>query len=506
MLQGEVALENGPAGAVGSAVAGAPAGSGPAGSGPAGSAAHPEAEVAANPLVVRSGNSTLVATDALLAHLPVLAQLADAVEADAHRIAIVALDAQPGILRTQLERCELSGSELAEEVRALQRAISTAQTGYETAERMATSLQDAASAWATGVLARAVLPFLPAILLGSAFGSRLARGTAEQQQAALGRALVDHPELITSPEFSTFVRRAVSNADDAAFGAAGVPPWMTMVLGEQGLGILGVDTSAGALIAVSTATGSRYFSETTVRVDRISERGTSEPPVGAEARLERVPDEQQVRIERYTAPGEPPRYVVYVAPTQTFSPVADGEPWDLTSNIAGVGGLSSGSIRATELAMADAGITAESEVVLVGYSQGGLVADAVAASGKWNAVGLETYGDPGGGVPVPEGVRGVAVRHTDDLIVALGGAQESTDRTIVERRAFAEGASIPHDLPVPAHQRRAYAETARLLDAAQSPQVRAELDALDAFALDYTSRDGAEITTFEYHAERSPKG
>lgn len=481
MLQGDVAAKSGPAGAA-------------------------ALDVAANPLVVRSGNSTLVATDALLAHLPVLACFADVVEADAHRLAIIALDARAGILRTQVERCERSTSELADDVRSLQQAIARAQVGYETAERVAMSFQDAASAWATGVLARAVLPFLPTILLGTAFGNWLAPGTDEQKKRALGRWLVENPQLITSPEFSTFVRRVVSNADDAALGAVGVPPWMTMVLGEQGLGILGVDTSAGALVAVSTASGSKYFSETPVRIERLSERGTSEPPVGAEARLERVPDERQVRIERYTAPGEPPRYVVYVAPTQTFSPVADGEPWDLTSNIAGVGGLASGSIRATELAMADAGITAESEVVLVGYSQGGLVADAVAASGRWNAVGLETYGDPGGGVPVPEGVRGVAVRHTDDLIVALGGAQEPTGRTIVERRAFAEGADIPNDLPAPAHQRRSYAETARMVDAAQSPEVRAELEALGAFTLDYTSREGAAITTFEYRAERVPEG
>ena len=55
-------------------------------------------------------------------------------------------------------------------------------------------------------------------------------------------------------------------------------------------------------------------------------------------------------------PACPPRYVVYVGPTETFSPRATTEPWDLTSNVAGSAGQSAGSFRATEQAMRDAGI------------------------------------------------------------------------------------------------------------------------------------------------------
>jgi hypothetical protein len=457
-----------------------------------------------SPLIVHSGRSTLVATDVLLAHLPQLDAFADAIESDAHRIAVLGLDTPPGALRSELERCEMTGLDLADQVRTLRRAIAIAQSSYELGERSVMSLQDAASAWSTGTLARLALPLLPLLGAGGVLVWNRLPGTDAQKKAVLQRWLLDHPEVITSPEFATLVRRVVSNTDDAVLGASGLPPWVSMVLGEQGLGILGVQTSAGVLIAAGSASPGRAFHETPVRVERVSEAATPTPPSGAEQRLERVPAEDQVRIERYTAPGEPPRYVVYVAPTQTFSPIAGDEPWDLTSNVAGVAGLPAGSIRATEQAMADAGIAPDSEVVLVGFSQGGLVADAVAASGNWNTVGLETYGDPGGGIDVPEGIHGVAVRHSDDFVVATGGAQQPTDRTIVERRAYPEGSAIPTDLPVPAHQRRAYAETARLLDAAGSPEVRAQLDALDAFTHDYTSREGSQITTFSYRAERVP--
>jgi len=457
-----------------------------------------------SPLFVHSGRSTLVATDELLAHLPELAALADSVEADAHRLALLALESPPGTLRSLLERCEATGLELADEVRMLRRGVALAESSYELGERTIMSLQDAATEWLAGPLTRLALPFLPTIA-GSAFLAwHLTPGTDAQKKRAIQRWMLEHPELITSPEFSTLVRRIVTSADDAALGVAGAPPWVSAVLGEHGLGLLGVGTSAGTLIAAGGASGTPYFHETPVTVERVAQRATTTPPSGAAERLARVPSDEQVRIERYTAPGEPPRYVVYIAPTQTFSPVADEEPWDLTSNVAGVAGLPAGSIRATELAMADAGITADSEVVLVGFSQGGLVADAVAASGAWNTVGLETYGDPGGGIELPEGIRGVAVRHSDDFVVATGGPQQPTDRTIVERRAYPEGSTMPTDLPAPAHQKRAYAETALLLDAAQSPELRAELDALNAFTHDYTSRPGSEITTFSYHAERVP--
>ncbi|MCS0500049.1 hypothetical protein [Protaetiibacter mangrovi] len=464
----------------------------------------PASVTPASPLVVHSGRSTLVATDALLAHLSRLAALADEVEADGHRLALLALDCPPGTLRGSVDRCRGAALSLAEELRALRRSVALAEEVYDAGERMATWMQDAAAEWLTGALSRAVLSLLPGAVLGGVIAWNMAPGTAAQKKAAVQRWMLDHPRLITSPGFSEVVRRVVTGADDAALGAAGAPPWLPVVLGEHGLGILGVDTSAAVIVAAGGLSGTRVFHETPVRVERIAQHSTAMAPSGAEQRLARVPDDEQVRIERYSAPGEADRFVVYVAPTQTFSPVADEEAWDLTSNVAGVAGLPAGSIRATEQAMADAGITADSEIVLVGFSQGGLVADAIAASGDWNAVGLETYGDPGGGIALPEGVRGVAVRHSDDFVVATGGPQGATDRTIVERRAYPEGSTIPTDLPAPAHQRRAYAETARLLDAARSPELRGELDAIDAFTHDYASRAGSEITTFGYRAERLP--
>ncbi len=223
---------------------------------------------------------------------------------------------------------------------------------------------------------------------------------------------------------------------------------------------------------------------------------------GTLGRLSRVPENDQVRIERYDVPGEPPRYLVYIGPTETFSPVATDEPWDLTSNVAAVAGLEAGSLRATELAMHDAGIRDSDEVQFLGFSQGGLIAARLAASGSWNAAGLETYGAPAGGIELPEGLHGMAIRNTDDFIPALGGPQVDHHLLQVERRAFAPGIPIPTAEPAPAHQREAYAATAAAVDAAQSQAVREQIAAMDAFTADYVRRDGSSITVMTYHAER----
>ncbi len=452
-----------------------------------------------SPLLVRAPGAYSVMTDELLAHLPVLARLADELEADGHRLAVLSLESPTWALREKLDGCERRASELADRVRRLRAAIGSAEVAYSAVERTVTSMQDAASDWMAGMLLRPAVPsLLPWFLVGAAAIWQLPEGTDAQKREALGRWLLEHPEVITNPEFVTLVRRLVTGADDLVLGN----PLLMAILGDHGFGLLGVGTSAAAISGLAALAGTGVLTETPVRADRLGVSSGGVPPAGAADRLRRVPGEKQVRIERYSAPGQPDRFVVYVAPTQTFSPIAVSEPWDFTSNVVGVAGLPSGSIRATEQAMADAGIRSDSPVVLVGYSQGGLVADVLAGSGHWNVSGLETYGDPGGGIAVPPGTRGFAARHTDDFIPATGGPQQTDERMILATRAYPDSETMPKGREVPAHQKDAYEATARAIDAARSDAVRDELRALNDFTGDYTGRDGFRMTTFEYRAER----
>jgi hypothetical protein len=310
--------------------------------------------------------------------------------------------------------------------------------------------------------------------------------------------LVDHPQLTSNPRFVAAVRGITDGMDEGLLAGVGVPPLLAAVLGATGR--TGVGTSAGVLMGAGPAVG--LLKESPVDVQRVQQTSVDAAPTGAAERLERVPEVNQVRIERYSAPGEDDRFVVYVGPTETFDPQPEGEPWDLASNVGGVGGQDVASIRATELAMADAGITTDSRVQLVGFSQGGMVATRIAADGNWSAVGLQTFGAPAGNVALPDGIQGMAVRNREDFVPALAGPQTDHHLLQVERTVYADPSQMPTDQAAPGHQRVAYAATAQAIDAARSSDVRTQSAALDDFTGDYADRPGATITSSLYHSTR----
>src|ERR1019366_2248894 len=100
------------------------------------------------------------------------------------------------------------------------------------------------------------------------------------------------------------------------------------------------------------------------------------------------PNGEQIRIDRYVEAGKPDRFDVYIAGTVTFDPKTRSQPFDLTSDLNGVGGHPSASYRAVVSAMQQGGVTSQSPVVLNGYSQGGLLASQLAASGSFNVQGV----------------------------------------------------------------------------------------------------------------------
>jgi hypothetical protein len=460
------------------------------------------------------GSAIVVATDELMVQAERLRALNDALVGDAlvlDRLEALRVGPLAVMSASSAAGAALRSATQLDEARAAVRsaAAMTARTGAD--------LREAVSAYATAedeqrdqaiqlgsLLGMLWGPAIRTVLLCALPGVVLARAvgvTADDLPVApLRRWFMAHPELITNPAFVEGVRATAMSVDDAAGSAAGWPPGAAQLLAAQ-YGFTGIEAGAAVTLIAGRALG--LFRESPVSVEQVASTRIATAPTGSVERLARVPEGDQVRIERYDAPGEPSRYVVYVGPTETFSPVATDEPWDLTSNVTGVAGLEAGSLRATELAMHDAGIRAEDEVQFVGFSQGGLIAARLAASGDWNATGLETYGAPSGGITLPDGLAGMAVRNTDDFIPALGGPQLDHHLLQVERRAFSEGSPIPTDEPVPAHQREAYVAKATAIDAARSDAVRDQIAAMDAFTSRYTERDGSSITVTTYHAERS---
>jgi hypothetical protein len=465
------------------------------------------------PLLVTPAGTTVVATDAMYAHLDRLATLGDDLAHQGRAVAALlgtatwsAVPGAPAAARrseTELEAARVSVHAAGQLSTRLVRALRAAITRYDDAEAAALSRADREAAVlgaVSGPLIRAFLPGI-AVLGGLAFLASRLPDPGGARASAMRQFFLQHPGLITGPKFVEGVRLFSQSLDETTSTFLGMPAPLAIALGASG--VTGVRTSARGLLAVGPLVG--LFRETPVKVERVSTAHMIGPPVGAAERLDRVPEGDQVRIEKYEARGEPDRFVVYVGPTETFSPVADHEPWDLTSNVGGVGGLDVGSFRATELAMHDAGIRSSDAVQFVGFSQGGLVATMLAGSGEWNAAGLETFGAPAGNIELPDGLSGMAVRNSDDFIPLLAGPQLDHHLLQVERRAFAEGTPLPTYHAAPAHQRDAYMATATAVDEAASSAVREQNAALDCFTADYADRPGSTVTAMTYHGERLPE-
>jgi len=373
---------------------------------------------------------------------------------------------------------------------ALRSALSASAISYGLAERGASELvQHAAAALAArmglvGALLRPLLlPFLVGVATigGSAFA--LARviapdATAESLDALAGW-LHSHRALLSDPLVVEAVRYTVMSVDDGLGGQALLPPPVVALLGDEGLGLAGVDTSAVAVAAAAGLFGALRETKSEVTAGATT---PATPPSGFAERAARVPSSPtQIRVDRLVRPGEPDRFEVYVAGTADFAPVPGAEPWDLTSNVTALAGGEAGSYRALETALADAGVTAESPLTVTGYSQGGLLAAELAASDDYRVEALYTMGAPAGQVVVPDSVPWIAVEHTDDVVPALGGTTESADPLLVRRKAFADRPLDDRYL-FPAHQLEYYRETAALVDGISEPRVVALRERLDASA------------------------
>lgn len=457
-------------------------------------------------LLVSRAGSAVVSTDALLASADRLRALELLLHEYARRVhtadRIGGYPLTPGLpahlerLRSDCERARDAFSRAAADYTRVEESLERAQR--DLAALLAATLGPVA----LGLLARLVV-FAPGLLMaGAALGWAAIPDGGDGRLDTVKRFLMDHPELITSPEFVRFVSLAVTSVDAVALGTAGLAPFLAAALE------LGPDdgVAAGALTVTALGTLLGMLRETPVTAQEVKSAPLHAAPQGARERLNQIPQGDQIRIEKYEADGMPPRWVVYVGPTETFSPYATSEPFDMTSNTVGVGGLSAGSFRAVEEAMRLAKIDPGDQIVVSGFSQGGLVATMLVGSGDWNVYGMETYGAPAGNIPLPDGVHGFAARNTDDFIPALAGPQLDHSVMQIEREAYRDGVEIPTALAAPGHQLFAYGHTANAIDAADSSAVRQEVRAIDAFTAEYLELPGGRATTTTYHATRVEAG
>ncbi len=385
-------------------------------------------------------------------------------------LAEAAIDSARTGLARSIDDCALLGA-----------GLGNAADGYELADRFANRLGQELAA-GLGYLAGAALPHLltlamPALLVLGGLGAAVYAGLTPEGRARLGASLGDwfrrNNAALNDPGFVGALRFSVMAADDAGAGFDRLPPVLVHALGDEGLGLVGLGTSAALIAAVAGAAG--VAGESGIAVTPRSTTGGVEPASGIRDRAERIPEQpEQIRIDRYSSPGVPDRFEVYIAGTAELAVSGDDEPWDMTSNLVAMGGGSAGSYRAVEEAMRLAGIDSGSAVTLTGYSQGGLIAAQLAASGDYAVEGLVTFGAPAGQVAVPHDIAYLAVEHADDLVPALGGTFASSDPVVVRRQLF-DGPPPGGEYVLPAHRLSNYLETAGLVDGSDDPRIEAAL-------------------------------
>jgi hypothetical protein len=320
--------------------------------------------------------------------------------------------------------------------------------------------------------------------LAAVIGVRaMVTGSPQRAVRDVGRMLASKASVLRDPRVVSFIRFAVSGADDAMLGTAGLPLPLTALADDRGAGVFGLRGATAVIVGAGRSVG--LLHETPIRTERVS-CGAAGPPAGFAEIVARIPpssaDSPQVRVERYADSNGSSTFIVYVGGTVDTSPVSRDEPFDITSDLVGVARSDPASLRVTKQAMLDAGVRPGDTVIPVGYSQGGIIATDIAVSGDYEIPALVTFGSPTGGVDVPSSTVDVAVEHTDDLVPALGGIplaadRNGGDRILVTRQTF-QGDVPPDSSPIDAHLIREYEHTARQMDAAVDPRLAAALAAL----------------------------
>ncbi|HEV7622681.1 MAG TPA: hypothetical protein VGO26_00980 [Amnibacterium sp.] len=375
------------------------------------------------------------------------------------------------------DRARSVAAELAEATAGLR----TAADRYGAVEHAIAAAQQAA--WAGGAALAGAVTRIGSTLAGPGFvlvamtaGGILlgaaALGTTARELVTTGR--ID-PQV--DPAVLADLRRALSSSDDLVrgFSLTERPTDVARNDPDSPYGTAGTAAALAGLLPAgdrSIALAPSVLPGTVSGPGSLTELGERTPEV--------EPGGTQLRIERYPMPGGRSRWIVYLCGTITFSLAAGPEPFDLRSDVVGVGGRPSDSERALVAGMREAGVGRDEPVLLVGHSQGALDAVRLAQRGRFDVRGVVTLGGPTGQLVVPGHVPELSVEHDEDVVPVLGGLAATGAaglHRVVVRRSLYGGGPPPGPLLVPfgagaqPHALTAYRETLALAAGSPDPRI-----------------------------------
>ena len=141
-----------------------------------------------------------------------------------------------------------------------------------------------------------------------------------------------------------------------------------------------------------------------------------------------------IDVRKVTGPDGKPRYIVDIPGTKVWNASTPGgnntNINDLGTNIHGVAGQNTALQQAVDQALHQAGVSPTDPVMLVGHSQGGIIAANAAADwvneGKYNVTNVVTAGSPVGLVDMPSSVKVLSLENSGDIVAHLDGRSNPT--------------------------------------------------------------------------------
>jgi hypothetical protein len=310
--------------------------------------------------------------------------------------------------------------------------------------------------------------------------------------------------------------RAVEHAVDALPGVVGGltdldPAVPLLLLPVTGLPTVPLDVPGGARWLARVASAGPWLHESAAVAVTTRRPASARAPQGCAELVQgitsldpgRGASEGTVRVTTVNSPGGGRAHVVQIPGTQSWSPRAGGNPFDLTGNVRGMAGEPTAGRQLLAAALREAGVRPGEPVMLVGHSQGGLVAAQAASDPAFRASYQVTHvlavGAPIGATPVPDEVSVLAVEHDEDLVPRADGTP-NPDRP----RWLTVSASVtpPGGAPDPAaaHGLAAYSRTATAIDTAPD----AGLAAWRAGVGSFLDAPGVTATAVEVTGQRVP--
>lgn len=252
-------------------------------------------------------------------------------------------------------------------------------------------------------------------------------------------------------------------------------------VGRTGEPVTVADLSAGIEAIADLAggfTGHPWLRESPAVAVDVQPGRPDRPAAGIGELVARMPPSSagpRIRVQRIDGAAGRRSWVISIPGTATWSAVAGRTPFDLTGDVRLMAGQPTAGKTGLVEAMRAVGVAKGEPVLLVGYSQGGLIAAAAASDprvrSEFTVTQVLTVGSPVASMPVPDDVGVLSIEHTDDLVPRLDAASNPDRSNWVTVSAGSERSGGSGSTPLASHELDRYQRTADIVGRSHDPSI-----------------------------------